>query len=164
MSNKLLDENGLSTFAGLVKNAISSNSDIAIFDQYQSDTTTVANMFSAANAGKLIVLRMRQYDSTLGEYYPMLFVGMLYKSNLIRVFNYAPNTLNYKEIKSTDTYIGNSYHTVTVQKQLTAGDNISITNTGVISATDTTYTAGTGISIVNGVISLNIDTYDGEVS
>ena len=40
----------------------------------------------------------------------------------------------------------------TKQNTLSAGSNITISN-GVISATDTTYTAGTGISISNGVIS-----------
>lgn len=37
----------------------------------------------------------------------------------------------------------------------TAGTNVQIDN-GVISATDTTYTAGTGIDITNGVISSNV--------
>ena len=40
-----------------------------------------------------------------------------------------------------------------VQAKLTAGDNITITDENVISATDTTYTAGTGININEGVIS-----------
>ena len=39
------------------------------------------------------------------------------------------------------------------QNKLTAGDNIAISEDNVISATDTTYTAGVGISIENGVIS-----------
>lgn len=41
------------------------------------------------------------------------------------------------------------------QNNLTAGSNITLVN-GVISATDTTYTAGTGIDITNGVISLSL--------
>ena len=40
-----------------------------------------------------------------------------------------------------------------VQEKLTAGDNISISEENVISATDTTYTAGSGITITDGVIS-----------
>ena len=43
-------------------------------------------------------------------------------------------------------------HSGVVIEPYTAGSNITINN-GVISATDTTYTAGTGISISNGVIS-----------
>ena len=39
------------------------------------------------------------------------------------------------------------------QNKLTAGDNIAISEDNVISAVDTTYTAGVGISIENGVIS-----------
>lgn len=42
------------------------------------------------------------------------------------------------------------------QDTLTAGSNISIAADGTISATDTTYSAGTGIQISNGVISSNI--------
>lgn len=42
---------------------------------------------------------------------------------------------------------------VNKQNKLTAGSNITINSSNVISATDTTYTAGTGISINNGVIS-----------
>lgn len=38
------------------------------------------------------------------------------------------------------------------QQNLTAGNNINITPQGVISATDTTYTAGTGIAITNNQI------------
>ena len=39
------------------------------------------------------------------------------------------------------------------QDKLTAGTNVTIAADGTISATDTTYSAGTGISIENGVIS-----------
>ena len=41
---------------------------------------------------------------------------------------------------------------VNKQNKLTAGANITINSSNVISATDTTYTAGTGISISSGVI------------
>lgn len=44
------------------------------------------------------------------------------------------------------------------QDTLTAGTNVSIDN-GVISATDTTYTAGTNVAINNGVISATDTTY-----
>lgn len=40
-----------------------------------------------------------------------------------------------------------------LQGKLTAGDNVTITDENVISATDTTYTAGSGIDITDGVIS-----------
>lgn len=46
-------------------------------------------------------------------------------------------------------------------REYTAGSNITISN-GVISATDTTYTAGTGISINNGVISVSYPNADNE--
>ena len=39
------------------------------------------------------------------------------------------------------------------QNKLTAGDNIAISEDNVISAVDTTYTAGEGIAIQDGVIS-----------
>jgi hypothetical protein len=39
----------------------------------------------------------------------------------------------------------------------TAGENISISDSGVISAVDTKYTAGTGIAIENGVISCTVE-------
>lgn len=45
------------------------------------------------------------------------------------------------------------------QDKLTAGANITITGS-TISATDTTYTAGTGISISNGVISVSYPNAD----
>lgn len=45
------------------------------------------------------------------------------------------------------------------QDALTAGANISITQDGTISATDTTYTAGTNVDITNGVISATDTTY-----
>ena len=51
---------------------------------------------------------------------------------------------------ATETYVSNGL--ATKQNTLTAGDNIII-NGDTISAVDTTYTAGTGIEIVNGVIS-----------
>ena len=47
----------------------------------------------------------------------------------------------------------------TKQGTLTAGANISINAGGVISAVDTTYTAGSNISIVNGEISATDTTY-----
>lgn len=47
------------------------------------------------------------------------------------------------------------------QDKLTAGTNITISGT-TISATDTTYTAGTGISISNGVISVSYPNADSE--
>lgn len=47
------------------------------------------------------------------------------------------------------------------QDKLTAGSNITISGT-TISATDTTYTAGTGISISNGVISVSFPNADTE--
>ena len=43
--------------------------------------------------------------------------------------------------------------------QYTAGDNITISSENVISATDTTYTAGSNITIENGVISATDTTY-----
>lgn len=45
------------------------------------------------------------------------------------------------------------------QDALTAGDNINIAQDGTISATDTTYTAGTNVDITNGVISATDTTY-----
>ena len=45
------------------------------------------------------------------------------------------------------------------QDALTAGANISIAQDGTISATDTTYTAGTNVDITNGVISATDTTY-----
>lgn len=45
------------------------------------------------------------------------------------------------------------------QDTLTAGSNIQIAQDGTISATDTTYTAGTNVQIDNGVISASDTTY-----
>lgn len=45
------------------------------------------------------------------------------------------------------------------QDTLTAGSNITIAQDGTISATDTTYTAGTNVDITNGVISATDTTY-----
>ena len=47
------------------------------------------------------------------------------------------------------------------QDKLTAGSNITISG-NTISATDTTYTAGTGICISNGVISVSYPNADSE--
>lgn len=46
------------------------------------------------------------------------------------------------------------------QDTLTAGSNIQIAQDGTISATDTTYTAGTNVTITNGVISATDTTYN----
>ena len=62
-------------------------------------------------------------------------------------------TVSYDYDTTLKTWVYNSTDKTVIQKELTAGDNITITDAGVISATDTTYTAGTGISITNGVIS-----------
>lgn len=49
--------------------------------------------------------------------------------------------------------LGGNVDTSNLQAKLTAGQNITISDNNVISATDTTYTAGTNITITNGVIS-----------
>jgi len=51
-------------------------------------------------------------------------------------------------------YVHNS-----LQNKLSAGDNITITDDNVISATDTTYSAGTNVQINNNVISATDTTY-----
>ena len=62
-------------------------------------------------------------------------------------------TVSYDYNTTTKTWDYNSTDKTVIQKELTAGDNITITDAGLISATDTTYTAGSGIEITNGVIS-----------
>lgn len=68
---------------------------------------------------------------------------------------YALNGLPSVDIPVTIRMILNNSVTVA---EYTAGSNISIDN-GVISATDTTYTAGANVSINNGVISATDTTY-----
>lgn len=71
-------------------------------------------------------------------------------------------TLSIANIVSTvaDAYSKSETDALLADKQdlLTAGENISIAQDGTISATDTTYTAGVGIDITNGVISSTADT------
>lgn len=52
-----------------------------------------------------------------------------------------------------------SVDTSVIQEKLTAGNNVAISNDNVISATDTTYTAGTNITISNNEISATDTTY-----
>lgn len=61
-------------------------------------------------------------------------------------------TVSYDYNPTTKTWVYNSTDKTVIQKELTAGDNITITDAGVISATDTTYTAGTGIIIEDNTI------------
>ena len=82
-------------------------------------------------------------------------------------FSYVGEEGPYYTTSQTDTLLAGKQDTLTAGSNIqisnnvisatdttyTAGTNVSISSQNVISATDTTYTAGTGISITDGVIS-----------
>lgn len=147
-------------------------------------TTTYQAVRDAVLAGKIaIVYRLETIPDNQGEVYICQYVGphdcsFMYSdgnmfnetfTRVIKVDN-ENNWATYDRLENaplqagnnvtiTKTLINNKYKNVisATDTTYTAGNNITISGT-TISATDTTYTAGTGISITDGVISLNLPT------
>ena len=77
-------------------------------------------------------------------------------------FDYDDNS---SDVSNVFLYLDDAFPSINLlpeeqaQRKLTAGSNIQIDNDNVISATDTTYTAGTNVSISGNVISATDTTY-----
>lgn len=110
------------------------------FTLASSDTATAGDIASAAKRGQVILSIANEY----GDYVNNYLENVNYLADERLAFTFARGDGKYivlQAVNPSDTLF--NYSVTTLQKQLTAGANISISGT-TISATDTTYSAFTG--------------------
>lgn len=118
---------------------------------YATFNSTYAQVKEAFLNGKFIIFK--NTTSSEGSVFYLWSVDSIGTGEY--VFNFLRNEIHLQQI----VYITNTSNwrfgpLINMQLKMIAGNNISISGDGVtISATDTTYTAGTGINISNNVIS-----------
>lgn len=103
------------------------------------NTAVMISMFDANSPTEFNMLALENYWN--------------YPGDIQFIFTDGNTLYDFGCSATTDTTF--DYSSGVLQKKLTAGTNVSIVGT-TISATDTTYTAGTGIDLTSGAFSINI--------